>query len=115
MSSTVTLAPPTCLERRPSRSRTLKAVSAGFGAARGRVIAWTRALFQSATNSTFSGPAARREIDLMSAADAFEAAPRQQAMARRRRRIKAPIGSRDHLRAGRSTERDHPRTCLQDG
>src|SRR5262249_22489414 len=66
-------------------------------------------------NRTFSGPAARREIDLMSTADAFEATPRQQAMARRRRRIKAPIGSRDHLRAGRSTERDHPRTCLQDG
>src|SRR5262245_30322130 len=75
MSSTVTLAPPTCLERRSSRSRMLKAVSAGFGAAGGRSIACTRALFQSATNSTFAGPAARRDIDLMSAASSVPVLP----------------------------------------
>src|SRR5215475_6152563 len=115
MSSTVALAPPTCLERTSSRSRMLKAVPAGFCAAGGRVIAWTRALFQSATNRTFSGPAARRDIDLMSAADAFEAAPRKQAIATRRRRIQPPIDNRE-TNARRSTGgRSDPSTYLQDG
>src|SRR5262245_46617821 len=91
MSSTVTLAPPTCFERSVSKSRMLKAVPVGLCGASGSVIAWTRPAFQSATNNTFPGPTARRDIDLISAADAFTAALRQQAMAMARRRIGSPV------------------------
>src|SRR5215470_1754091 len=92
MSSTVTLAPPTCFERSVSRSRMLKAVPVGLCGASGSVIAWTRPAFQSATNSTFPGPTARRDIDLISAAETFTAAPRQQAIAMtRRRRMGNPL------------------------
>src|SRR5215472_7912256 len=92
MSSTVTLAPPTCFERSVSRSRMLKAVPVGLCGASGSVIAWTRPAFQSATNSTFPGPTARRDIDLISAAETFTTAPRQQAIAMtRRRRMGNPL------------------------
>jgi hypothetical protein len=70
----------------------LKAVPGGFCAASGRVIAWTRAVFQSATNRTFPGPVARREIELISAADAFAEAPRQQATKMTKRRMTTPNG-----------------------
>src|SRR5262245_10150895 len=91
MSSTVTLAPPACVERSVSRSRIWKAVPVGLCGASGSVIAWTRPAFQSATNRTFPGPTARRDIDLISAADAFMAALRQQALAMTRRRMGNPL------------------------
>jgi len=53
----------------------LNASPEGMCAAGGSSIAWTFAAFQSATNSTLSGPASSREIDVTSYAEIVLAPP----------------------------------------